>query len=81
MFYTFAKQRCYPKQARILENITMAQMNDKALEKLTVDYGERPSMEPLEGVTGEHRRAGSHLAAIHRMCLAPNFSATNFGFL
>lgn len=69
MFYTFAKQRCYPKQARILENITMAQMNDKALEELTVVYGERPSMEPLEGVTGEHRRAGSHLAAIHRMHL------------
>ena len=69
MFYTFAKQRCYPKQARILENITMAQMNDKALEKLTVDYGERPSMEPLEGVTDEHRKAGSHLAAIHRMHL------------
>ena len=47
----------------------MAQMNDKALEELTVDYGERPSMEPLEGVTDEHRRAGSHLAAIHRMHL------------
>ena len=36
----------------------MAQMNDKALEELTVDYGERPSMEPLDGVTDEHRRAG-----------------------
>ena len=47
----------------------MAQMNDKALEELTVDYGERPSMEPLEGVTDEHRKAGSHLAAIHRMHL------------
>jgi hypothetical protein len=49
MFYTFAKQRSYPKQARILENITMAQMNDKALEELTVDYGERPSMEASRG--------------------------------
>ena len=47
----------------------MVQINDKALEELTVDYGERPYMEPLEGVTDEHRRTGSHLAAIHRMHL------------
>ena len=47
----------------------MVQINDKALEELTVDYGERPYMEPLEGVTDEHRRTGTHLAAIHRMHL------------
>ena len=47
----------------------MAQMNDKALEELTVDNGKRPFMEALEGVTDEHKRAGSHLAAIHRMHL------------
>ena len=29
----------------------MAQMNDKALEELTVDNGKRPFMEALEGVT------------------------------
>jgi len=59
----------YTKQSRLIENITMAQMNDKALEELTVDNGERPFMEALEGVTDEHKRAGSHLAAIHRMHL------------
>jgi iron-sulfur cluster repair protein YtfE (RIC family) len=47
----------------------MVKMNEKALEQLHVDYGERPSMEPLDGVTDQHRKAGSHLAAIHRMHL------------
>jgi hemerythrin superfamily protein len=44
-------------------------MNEKTLEELNVEYGNRPVMEPLDGVTDQHRKAGSHLAAIHRMHL------------
>ena len=34
---------------------------------LTVEFGDRPSMPALDGITDQHRRAGLHLAAIHRM--------------
>ena len=36
---------------------------------LTVEFGDRPSMPALDGITDQHRRAGLHLAAIHRMHL------------
>ena len=36
---------------------------------LTVEFGDRPSMPVLDGITDQHRRAGLHLAAIHRMHL------------
>ena len=36
---------------------------------LTVEFGDLPSMPALDGITDQHRRAGLHLAAIHRMHL------------
>ena len=36
---------------------------------LTVEFGDRPSMSALEEITDQHRRAGLHFAAIHRMHL------------
>ena len=44
-------------------------MNEKPLKELQVEYGSRPAMKPLDGVTDQHRKAGSRLAAIHRMHL------------
>ena len=41
----------------------------KPLAELCVDHGERPKMPALDGVTDEHKKAGTHLAAIHRMHL------------
>ena len=47
-----------------LKNLSVVQTDN-----LTVEFGERPKMAALDGVTNEHRRAGAHLAAIHRMHL------------
>ena len=47
----------------------MRNMKQKALNDLHVEFGERPLMEPMDGVTEQHRKAGAHLAAIHRMHL------------
>ncbi len=47
----------------------MQDMKHKSLDELHVEFGVRPVMDPLDDVSAHHRRAGAHLAAIHRMHL------------
>ncbi len=44
-------------------------LTKRSLPDLDVDIGMRPKMPTLDGITDAHRRAGLHLAAIHRMHL------------
>ncbi len=41
-------------------------LSDRPLSELSVEFGTRPSAPRLEGVTRAQRKAGQHLAAIHR---------------
>lgn len=44
----------------------MSGLSGQPLDQLHVEFGTRPSMPALEGVTADQRQAGRHLAAIHR---------------
>ena len=44
----------------------MSQLAGQALDKLHVEFGTRPTMPALDGVTPSQKQAGRHLAAIHR---------------
>jgi hypothetical protein len=52
-----------------MSDLNLKNLSAVQTDNLTVEFGERPKMAELDGVTNEHRRAGAHLAAIHRMHL------------
>ena len=52
-----------------MSDLNLKNLSAVQTDHLTVEFGERPKMAALDGVTHEHRRAGAHLAAIHRMHL------------
>ena len=52
-----------------MSDLNLKNLSAVQTDNLTVEFGERPKMAALDGVTHEHRRAGAHLAAIHRMHL------------
>jgi len=52
-----------------MSDLNLKNLSAVQTDNLTVEFGERPKMAALDGVTNEHRLAGSHLAAIHRMHL------------
>ena len=52
-----------------MSDLNLKNLSAVQTDNLTVEFGERPKMATLDGVTNEHRRAGAHLAAIHRMHL------------
>jgi len=47
----------------------MSKLADRRIQDLTIDETARPSAPPIPDVTESQRRAGLHLAAIHRMHL------------
>src|SRR6056300_1209840 len=52
-----------------MSDLNLKNLSAVQTDNLTVEFGERPKMAALDRVTHEHRRAGAHLAAIHRMHL------------
>ena len=52
-----------------MSDLNLKNLSAVQTDNLTVEFGERPKMAALDVVTHEHRRAGAHLAAIHRMHL------------